>query len=163
MIRNALRSTVLAVFGVLALVAVLAPGVARAGGDWNDGGISWKSYDEGLEEAKKTKKPICLIFYTDWCPHCTNYSKVFHDPKVVDRSKKFVMIRLNGDQNKELSGKYAPDGQYIPRTYFLSSDGVLDDTVHAPRDKHKYFYSESDPASVLGGMDAALKKHGAKS
>jgi thiol-disulfide isomerase/thioredoxin len=162
MIGNAVRSTVRVTTGLLALglALVAAPGVSLAGGDWNDAGIAWRSYDDGIAEAKKQNKPICLIFYTDWCPHCTNYSKVFHDPKVVEQSKKFVMIRLNKDENKEVSGRYAPDGQYIPRTFFLSSDGKLDDSVHAPRDKYKYFYSESDPASVLGGMDAALKKHG---
>lgn len=154
------RRTLLA----LLLVAILLPVTgARAGGDWNDQGIAWQSYDAGLALAKKEKKPVCLVFFTEWCPHCTNYSKVFHDPKVIEQSKKFVMIRLNKDQNKEISGKYAPDGQYIPRTFFLSSDGTLDDSIHAPRDQYKYFYSENDPKSVLGGMDEALKKFGTKS
>jgi len=129
-----------------------------AGGDWNDSGIAWQPYDKGLAEAKKEKKPICLVFYTDWCPHCTNYSKVFHDPKVVEQSKNFVMIRLDKDQNKELSSKYAPDGQYIPRTYFLSPSGELDPSIHAPRDKYKYFYDERQAASILAGMESALKK-----
>jgi len=87
-----------------------------------------------LAAAKKEKKPICLIFYTEWCPHCANYSAVFHDPKVVDTTKRFVMIRLDKDKEAELSKKYAPDGEYIPRTYFLSSAGVLDADIHAPRD-----------------------------
>jgi protein-disulfide reductase (glutathione) len=143
--------------GWLVAVALVAT-PAFAGGDWNDSGIAWQSYEKGLAEAKAEKKPICLIFYTDWCPHCANYSKVFHDPKVVEESKKFVMIRLNKDKNKELSSKYSPDGQYIPRTYFLSSDGTLDPSLHAPRDKYQYFYDEHSPASVLAGMESALKK-----
>jgi hypothetical protein len=129
-----------------------------AGGDWNDTGIAWQPYEKGLAEAKEKKKPICLVFYTDWCPHCTNYSKVFHDPKVVEQSKSFVMIRLDKDENKELSSKYAPDGEYIPRTYFLSSDGKLDASVHALRDKYQYFYDEHQPASILAGMESARKK-----
>jgi thiol:disulfide interchange protein len=145
---------------VLGLALAAAPLPVLAGGDWNDTGIAWRPYEDGLAEAKKQNKPVCLIFYTDWCPHCANYSKVFHDAKVVDQAKKFVMIRLNKDANKEISGRYAPDGQYIPRTLFLSPDGKLDETIHAPRDQYKYFYGESDPASVLGGMEAALKKLG---
>jgi thiol:disulfide interchange protein len=140
------------------LGATLVSTPAFAGGDWNDSGIAWQPYEKGLAEAKEKKKPICLIFYTDWCPHCTNYSKVFHDPKVVEQAKNFVMIRLNKDQNKELSSKYAPDGQYIPRTYFLSSDGKLDSSIHAPRDKYQYFYDERAPDSILAGMESALKK-----
>jgi thioredoxin-like negative regulator of GroEL len=143
-------------FGLLGIVGLATP--SFAGGDWNDVGIAWQPYDKGLAEAKEKKKPICLVFYTDWCPHCTNYSKVFHDPKVVEQSKSFVMIRLNKDENKELSSQYAPDGQYIPRTYFLSSGGTLDPSLHAPRDKYQYFYDESAPASILAGMESALKK-----
>jgi protein-disulfide reductase (glutathione) len=143
---------------VLAVLALASP--ALAGGDWNDAGIKWRPYEEGLAAAKKEKKPVCLVFFTEWCPHCTNYSKVFHDPKVVEKSKKFVMIRLDKDKQKEVSAKYAPDGEYIPRTYFLASDGTLDKDVHAPRDKFLYFYDEGNPESLLGGMDAALKKLG---
>jgi thiol:disulfide interchange protein len=136
---------------------------ALAGGDWNDTGVKWQSYDDGLAAAKKDSKPVCLVFYTDWCPHCTNYSKVFHDPKVVEKSKQFVMIRLNKDQNAEISSKYVPDGEYIPRTYFLNSKGELQPDIHEQRDTYKYFYNESDPAGVLRGMDEALKKVGAPS
>ncbi|HWP67408.1 MAG TPA: thioredoxin family protein [Candidatus Limnocylindria bacterium] len=144
----------------LALLAALALPVAaaRAGGDWNDAGIDWQPYEAGLAAAKQQKKPVCLIFYTEWCPHCTNYAKVFHDPAVVAKAKDFVMVRIDKDQNAELSAKYAPDGEYIPRTYFLSSSGALWTDVHAPREKFQYFYDEHDPKSVLAGMAAALAK-----
>jgi protein-disulfide reductase (glutathione) len=141
---------------VTMLVAVAAP--AFAGGDWNDAGIQWQPYEQGLAAAKKDKKPVVLIFYTEWCPHCANYSKEFHDEKVVAQSKSFVMIRLDKDKNAELSKKYAPDGEYIPRTYFLASDGTLDASLTAPRTEYKYFYDERDPAQLLAAMDAALKK-----
>jgi len=144
---------------VLPLVLAFAmPIPAHAGGDWNDAGVAWQPYDKGLEAAKKEKKPVCLVFFTEWCPHCQNYSKVFHDEKVVEKSKKFVMVRLDKDKNGEISKKYAPDGEYIPRTYFLSSSGELVPDIHAPRDKFQYFYDEKDPSSVLAGMDAALAK-----
>jgi hypothetical protein len=143
---------------VAALAAGLVASVAWAGGDWNDGQVGWKPIDEGLKTAAKEKKPVCLVVYTEWCPHCTNYSRVFHDPKVVERSKKFVMVRVDKDKNPEVSKKYAPDGEYIPRTYFLSSSGTLDPDIHAPRPQFKYFYDEKEPGSVLAGMDEALKK-----
>jgi thioredoxin-like negative regulator of GroEL len=141
---------------LLSTIASAAP--AYAGGDWNDKGIKWQTFDAGLEAAKKEKKPICLVLYTEWCPHCSNYSGVFHDPAVVEKSKRFVMVRLDKDKNDALSKKFAPDGEYIPRTYFLSSAGALDASIAAPRDKYRYFYDEKDPKSVLAGMDAALAK-----
>jgi protein-disulfide reductase (glutathione) len=138
--------------------AMLLAARAQAGGDWNDEQIGWKSYEEGLAIAKKERKPICLVFYTEWCPHCRNYSGVFHDPKVVEKSKQFVMIRLDKDKNGEISAKYTPDGEYIPRTYFLTADGTLDPEIHAPRPSYKYFYDEAQPGGILSGMDDALKK-----
>ena len=142
----------------VAVFALLVAARAFGGGDWNDAQIRWQPYKEGLEAAKKSKKPVCLIFYTEWCPHCTNYSKIFHDPKVVEKSKQFVMIRLDGDKNKDLSSKYAVDGAYIPRTYFLSPSGELDKDINAGRPQFKYFYDENNPQGVLAGMDSALKK-----
>jgi len=140
-----------------ALVLFTAAAV-QAGGDWNDSQVAWQTYDAGLAAAKKEKKPMVLIFYTEWCPHCTNYSKVFHDPAVVAQAKDFVMIRLDADKNKELAQKFAIDGGYIPRTFFLSSAGTLDPSIHAPREQFKYFYDEKNPASILAAMTAAQAK-----
>lgn len=143
---------------LMAAVFLVATPPASAGGDWNDTTIQWQPYEQGLAAAKKGQKPIVLIVFTEWCPHCTNYSKLFHDDKVIAQTKRFVMIRLDKDKNAELSKKFAPDGEYIPRTYFLSSAGTLDADLHAPRAEYKYFYDEGDPAQLLAGMDAALKK-----
>jgi Thioredoxin-like len=142
----------------LASLTILTPPPARAGGDWNNAQIGWREHDAGLAAAAKEKKPICLVVYTEWCPHCTNYSKVFHDPAVVAQAKKFVMIRVDNDKQKDVAAKYAPDGGYIPRTLFLSSAGTLDAELQAPNPKYKYFYDERNPAPTLASMEAALKK-----
>jgi len=153
---------VLRSLALVALCTTLTLAAARpalAGGDWNEQGVKWRTYEEGLKEAKTSKKPVLLIFYTEWCPHCANYSKVFHDPKVVEASKKFVMVRIDGDKNQELSKQYAIDGSYIPRTYVLAPSGTVDADIHAPRDQFKFFYDERNPESVLTAMNAAMKKY----
>ena len=144
---------------VAALVLLAAPVHAH---DWNDKNIAWKSLDDGLAEAKKDKKPICLVVYTEWCPHCANFAKIFSDPKIVEKAKSFVMIHLDQDKDKERAKNYAPDGGYIPRTMFLTSDGTLDKDIHAPRPQYQYFYDEKDPASIGAGMDAAIAKLASK-
>jgi thiol:disulfide interchange protein len=152
--------------GITTVMAALAWSSATialaASQDWNDAQIKWTGYETGLADAKKSGKPICLIFYTTWCPHCTTYSTLFNDPRVVEKSKSFVMIRLDKDQNAELSKKYAPDGEYIPRTYFLDAKGELDDSLTENRPQYKYFYDTQNPASLLAGMDRALGKIGGK-
>jgi thiol:disulfide interchange protein len=131
---------------------------AAAGEDWNASQIAWQGYDAGLAQAKAQKKPVCLVFYTGWCPHCRNYSHVFSDPEVVTRAKEFVMIRLNADEHSDIARKYTPDGGYVPRTFFLSPDGTLAADIHAPRPKFLYFFDERNPASLLAGMKQALDK-----
>jgi protein-disulfide reductase (glutathione) len=150
-IRTAAGAAVAAI-GLLALASTASAG----GGDWNDTGVAWKSYEEGLKEAKSENKPILLVFYTEWCPHCTNYSQIFHDPGVVALSKKFVMIRVDNDKDADTSAKFAPDGKYIPRTFFLKSDGTLMPEITEQRPTYKYFYNEKDPASITRSMNAAL-------
>ena len=147
---------------IAAMVLALSLATAHAGGDWNDAGVGWQAYDAGLAKAKQEKKPVMLVVFTEWCPHCSNYSKLFHDPKVVEKSRQFVMVRVDKDKQPDVSKKHAPDGEYIPRTYFLSSDGVLAPDIAAKRDRYRYFYNESDPNDVLAAMDSALAKLGAK-
>jgi thiol-disulfide isomerase/thioredoxin len=141
---------------VLGMVWLTQP--VFAGGDWNDAGIKWQPYEQGLAMAKTENKPVCLIFYTEWCPHCATYSKLFHNADVVERAKLFVMIRIDKDKYPDVSKQYAPDGQYIPRTYFLSPAGKLDPSIHASRDRYQYFYSEDKPDALLAGMNQALQK-----
>ncbi len=135
------------------------PHVAPASGEtWNAAQVDWQPYESGLQQAKDANKPVCLVFYTTWCPHCRNYSHVFDDPRVVERARDFVMVRLDADAEATIAAKYQVDGGYIPRTYFLAPDGTLDRTIHAPRPRAQYFYDERDPGSLLAGMSTALQK-----
>jgi thiol:disulfide interchange protein len=133
----------------------------QTGGEtWNAGQIDWQSYEAGLSRAKTLNKPVCLVLYTNWCPHCRNYSHVFDDPKIVERSRDFVMIRANADDEPAVAGRYVKDGGYVPRTFFLASDGTLDPEIHAARPRFLYFFDERDPSSLLAGMETAARKLG---
>ena len=135
-----------------------APAAAATAEGWNAAQIDWQPYEAGLARAKAQNKPLCLVLYTSWCPHCRNYSHVFDDAQVVERARSFVMVRANADEEAALARKYAPDGGYIPRTFFLAPDGTLDPEIHAPRPKFLYFYDERSPAGLLAGMTEALHK-----
>jgi len=136
------------------------PALARVPGgeEWNASQIAWQGYEAGLAQAKAQNKPVCLVFYTGWCPHCRNYSHVFEDAAVVARARDFVMIRLNADEHGDIARRYTPDGGYVPRTFFLSPDGTLAADIHAPRPKFLYFFDERNPASILAGMKQAIEK-----
>lgn len=130
-----------------------------AGSDWNDRGINWRPYQQGMALAIKSKRPVCLVIYTESCPHCRKYSSVFRDPEVIKRSKKFVMIRIEeNDNTAAICSKYKPDGRYVPRSFLLSSKGKLEPSIRTGREKYKYFYDTGKPEGLLKGMDQAQKK-----
>src|SRR5262245_45790864 len=88
------------------------PRPAATGEGWNAAQIDWKPYEAGMALGKTQGKPICLVFWTTWCPHCRNYSHVFEDPKIVERARDFVMIRVNPDENAQIGQQYQIDGGY---------------------------------------------------
>jgi hypothetical protein len=127
---------------------------------WNTAQIEWRPYDEGLAEARRTARPVLLALSATWCGHCRTYSHVFEDPRVVLRARRFVMVRIDSDQQRDVAARYALDGTYVPRTYFLSPDGAPMADVQAAHPRFHYFFDESDPSSLVAGMDAALARAG---
>jgi thiol-disulfide isomerase/thioredoxin len=146
----------------LALLASLMAALAHAEdpepkADWNESAIEWKSYDEGIQFIEILGRPGILVFYTTWCPHCTRYSGVFHDPEVVALSKRFVMIRVDRDDHPDLNDRYARQGSYVPRTLFLDPKGEVDWEVRGERDDFPHFLATGDPAELLALMRKQMR------
>jgi thiol-disulfide isomerase/thioredoxin len=133
---------------------------ASAPADWNAGEIAWMEYASGLAAAKAERKPVVLVFYTDWCPHCHEYSRLFHDSEIVQLSQRFVMIRVERDGHRDISAVYDIDGEYIPRTFFLSPAGVVLTDLASDHDEFRYFLDERDPGELIDRMRRALERLG---
>jgi thiol-disulfide isomerase/thioredoxin len=133
---------------------------ASAPPDWNPEEIAWAEYAAGLASGKTQGKPIVLIFYTDWCPHCHEYSRLFHAPEIVRLSRLFVMVRVERDGNREISAVYDIDGEYIPRTFFLTPTAAVLTDLGSDNDEFRYFLDEHDPAELVDLMQRALERVG---
>ena len=133
---------------------------AAATADWNTSQVTWVSYENGLRQGKAAHTPILLVLYTDWCPHCHNYSRLFHDPEVVALSRRFVMVRVERDANREISEVYDIDGEYIPRTFFLAPSGAVLTDLVSDNEEFRYFLDEHDPSELLALMERALERTG---
>jgi thioredoxin-related protein len=95
----------------------------------------WKSFDEGLKQAKLTGKKVLVDVYTDWCSWCKKMdADTYSDKKVSEYlNKNFVIIKLNaeGDGTITYSGEKISPAQFAqgmgvsgyPATLFLKSDG----------------------------------------
>jgi protein-disulfide reductase (glutathione) len=124
---------------------------------WNNTAISWMDHTQGVAEAARTGKPILTVVQATWCSHCERYKKVFFDPKVVELSKNFVMVMVDGDREKKLGAKLGPNNQaYVPRTLFLKPDGQLrPELIGANAAPYSHFIDYDTPAELLALMQKA--------
>jgi thioredoxin:protein disulfide reductase len=61
------------------------------------GSIQWIPYSDGmLRQAAREAKPVFIDFYADWCAPCKELdADTFAAPEVIDRSKKFIMLKAD--------------------------------------------------------------------
>lgn len=116
---------------------------------WNEDNINWLSYEKGLQIAEQEKKPILLVFYANWCGASKRYGKVFYDDEVVNLSKKFIMIKVdvNEDEDEDLSLEYGV--RYIPMTLFLDSKSNIQTDIRSRSSEHLFNLNEENPNELL--------------
>lgn len=107
---------------LLALVAVTSLALA---GDFPKGSppfVSSGTY--ALSAAKKSGKPVILVFSAAWCPPCQAMkSEVYPSSVVKPFHDKFVWAYLDVDdeRNESIANKYGVNG--IPHYEFLNAEG----------------------------------------
>lgn len=146
----------------LAVLAVAAPAgraFARApdhAEDWNAPAIAWQSIGDGIRESSRTGRPVIMVFHATWCPNCKRYREVFKDPEVVAAARDFVMVLIDADKDKVANGAFAPDGTYVPRTLFLSSEGDVQSEIKSTMDpQYPHSIDASSPAELVSLMKKA--------
>ena len=97
--------------------------------------LKWKTFNEGIAEAKKTNKKILVDVYTDWCGWCKKMDASTYGSNEVSKylNERYVVIKLNAESEKklnykgkeyterELAGAFGITG--YPSTLFLKHDG----------------------------------------
>lgn len=120
--------------------------------------IAWRSLDAGLEEAKRSGRPLMLVVHTSWCARCKALKPQFAAPDVERLAQNFVMVNVDQDEDERVM-EFGPDGTYIPRVMFLDPSGQLDPAIGNDRSpKFKYFYTSS--IDLVKSMHVALQRHG---
>ena len=107
-------------FGVLtALVATLGVPQVHAAG------ITWRSsLSNAMTESKKSGKPIFVDFSATWCGPCKQMKKTtFKDAKVIAESKKWVMVRVDIDDQENVAKKYKITA--VPTLMIMSPKGKV--------------------------------------
>jgi len=85
------------------------------------------SYKTALENAKTQGKPVFVMLYADWCPHCNLMKKeVFNDPKVMDfLNSHYICIWKNIEKEEGMALKDKFKTTSLPAFLFLDSNETL--------------------------------------
>lgn len=119
--------------------------------------VAWKTWQEGSKLAQSQKKPIFLLVYADWCPHCRSLKAVFDDPEVRKLADGLVMVRQDADADDAawLSQKVGSYGSYVPRIFFLDAEGVVKPELNSGNQRFPYFYTPEGVAALKASMRRA--------
>ncbi|MBI4535038.1 MAG: DUF255 domain-containing protein, partial [Ignavibacteriae bacterium] len=95
-----MRLSVLFVGMWLVLLTIVSPA-----GEKED--LKWRTFNQGVNEAKKKQKKVLIDVYTDWCGWCKRMDvQTYADKSVASYlNEKYVVIKLNAESNKKLSYK----------------------------------------------------------
>jgi thiol:disulfide interchange protein len=115
--------------------------------------IEWsKDYETAQKKAVSNRQILMMEFAATWCPSCRLMNdSTFIDPRVIERAKSFVPVRIDVDEQKELAERFGGNarkygGVGIPNLLFLAPDGR--------RVAHVIGYR--DPAALSAVMDSVL-------
>ncbi|WP_289659882.1 thioredoxin family protein [Flavobacterium panacagri] len=84
-------------------------------------------YKTALETAKKEGKPLFVMLYADWCPHCNLMkTEVLSDPTVIDfLNKNFVCTYKNIEKEEGIALKTKFTTKSLPTFLFLDANETL--------------------------------------
>ena len=119
-------------------------------------GAQYDWVDWPLPAAEAADKPVMVVIHKPHCPACKNLKAWFSQSQDILRlSGQFSMVNI-------VSGtKEAPqlevDGRYVPRIYFLDSQGNVLQHIVNPKGNPAYKYFYFDEASVVESMRTVLE------
>lgn len=99
--------------------------------------ITWYSFENAQELAKKNDKKILLFTEAAWCVYCKKMERdVFTNEKVIEAMNKFfypVKINVDSDSPVEFNGVKMTEAQFVekhnlihtPTTVFMSREGEI--------------------------------------
>ncbi|KPA08860.1 membrane or secreted protein containing Thioredoxin domain protein [Candidatus Magnetomorum sp. HK-1] len=88
-----------------------------------EGKIKWiEQFQQGLDKAKVSQKPILVFFNATWCYWCRKLNQdVFMKDEIEDISKQFINVLIDVEKDPKLARKFGVRG--VPDVYFLDQNG----------------------------------------
>ncbi len=117
-----------------------------------------RSWDDAIRDARTRHRPVLVVVYANWCPHCHELAPLFADPEVVRLAQQMDVVFQDADQTSAtLAQSIQSYGQYVPRVFFFRSDGTVRADITSPNSRFPYFYTPGDLAALRASMHRALE------
>uniref|UniRef100_UPI00398E9AC3 anterior gradient protein 3-like isoform X1 n=1 Tax=Pristiophorus japonicus TaxID=55135 RepID=UPI00398E9AC3 len=141
---------------------------------WGDD-LTWvQTYDEGLNKASQSNKPLMVIHHLEVCPHCDALKKVFAENEEIQAmaDKDFIMLNLIETVDSSIVCTQAvestPDlsggGMHSDTVQFSTSDDFIPDPSFTVRadiagrySNHLYAYEPQDIPLLIENMKKAKR------
>jgi thioredoxin-like negative regulator of GroEL len=96
---------------------------ASSGATTERGGIQWVAdWESAIDQAQVEGRVIMVDFFTTWCGWCKRLDReTYADPRVADRCRSLIAVKVDGDRRRDLAKQYGVTG--YPTIGFLHPDG----------------------------------------
>lgn len=90
--------------------------------------ITWRTYADGLEEARRTGKPVYVDLYATWCMPCKDMDRVTFTDEIVRRmlTANYIPVRIDIDTRQfddTLKARWTL--KVVPTSLILSASGSI--------------------------------------
>lgn len=73
--------------------------------------VEASSYEDAVKQSEATGKPLLILFSAEWCSWCKKLqSQVLTHPEVKEEMKRFVLLKVDVDQDKSTTQKFGVQG-----------------------------------------------------
>ncbi|HEU4790086.1 MAG TPA: thioredoxin family protein [Flavobacterium sp.] len=137
-------------------------------------------YKLALEQSKTSKKPIFVMVYATWCPHCNKMkSTVLKDPTVVDFfNNNYISVMMDGESptgkdfmkqfritsfptflylNEKETHLYSTGGEFTAEEFISESKKALNSNTQLPYLERQFNDDIRNPESCLLYLNALRK------
>jgi len=83
--------------------------------------LKWHTLPAGLQEAKRTGKPLFVDFYADWCGPCKLLDKAYDEAAFKKEASRYILVKVDVDKHPDWALKY--NASSLPTMAFLNSRG----------------------------------------
>jgi hypothetical protein len=144
----------------LVLPSLIAPALGQDAIDWQ-GPVAWLDFPTALQRAKAEGRSVCVVVYANWCPKCRALAPQFKQAPLADASKQVLMVLANHDERPEwLERQLGDTANYVPRLYFLDSQGKVMSDLVSGNEKFPHFWHPSKPEAIGQAIATAAGRAG---